>query len=93
MSQIISIPLPEQHWLFSQERNDPPMPYRLGVGPFRHEVAENIRAAARYAIRSTTANGTILDFDPDAMVQNFIVGLLGYWTPDGTSDYNDRKEA
>lgn len=24
--------------------------------------------------------------DPDAVLQNLVVGFLGYWTPDGLSD-------
>ena len=49
-------------------------------------LAEGIRAAARYAIRGATMSGKDENFDPDAMVQNFIVGMLGYWTKDGLSD-------
>ena len=61
------------------------MPLRMGAGEARGSVAEGVRAAARYAIKASTANGREADFDPDAMVQNFVVGLLGYWTEDGTS--------
>ena len=45
-----------------------------------------IREAARYAVKGATMNGEAMDFDPDAMVQNFIVGMLGYHTPDALSD-------
>jgi hypothetical protein len=60
-----------------------PAPMRVGVGPMRSELAKQIRAAARYAIRASTMNGKETDFDPDAMVQNMIVGMLGCWTNDG----------
>lgn len=82
---VVSFPLRADHWLYEKAFAVPPMPFRLGTGPFREEVAEKVRAAARYAIRASTMNGADPDFDPDAMVQNFVVGLLGYWTPDGLS--------
>jgi hypothetical protein len=59
------------------------MPMRKGNGPFRDQTALNIRDAARYAIRASTMNGKETNFDPDALVQNLIVGFLGYWTQDG----------
>lgn len=80
----LSMELPKDHWLY--ESNDaPPMPWRIGDGKERMLLAEGIRAAARYAIRGATMSGKEEDFDPDAMVQNFIVGMLGYWTEDGLS--------
>jgi len=51
----------------------------------RQEFADLLRTAARYGIRCATMNGKENDFDPDAMVQNFITGMLGYWTADGLS--------
>jgi len=81
-----SFPLPKDHWLYTKGYNVPPMPFRLGTAdPARHLWEEKLRAVARYAIRSATMNGKDNDFDPDAMVQNFIVGALGYHTPTGWS--------
>lgn len=80
-----SYPLPKDHWLYADHPNVPPMPLRVGLGEERSAKAEEIRAAARYAIRAATMNGKEQDFDPDAMVQNFIVGMLGYWTETGLS--------
>lgn len=54
----------------------------------KQEVAEKIRAAGRYAVRSATMKGTEMDFDPDALLQNLVVGFLGYWTEDGL-DHDD----
>ena len=51
----------------------------------REEMADRIRAAAKYAARCATMNGKDMDFDPDALVQNFVIGMLGYWTADGLS--------
>lgn len=49
----------------------------------REQMAHAIRAAGRYAVRCSTMNGSEMDFDPDAMLQNLVVGFLGYWTKDG----------
>jgi len=51
----------------------------------RDEFAETIREAGRYAYRASTLNGTEPDLDPDALLQNLVVGLLGYWTATGLS--------
>lgn len=42
-----------------------------------------LKKAGQYAVRCATENGTINDFDPDALIQNLIVGFLGYHTEDG----------
>jgi hypothetical protein len=80
-----SFPLPKDHWLTASGWNEPPMPMRIGISSERNKLAEQIREAGKYAIRASTMNGAEIDFDPDAMLQNMIVGLLGYWTEDGTS--------
>jgi len=82
---VAAYPLPKTHWIYAEGHNEPPMPMRIGVGSKRNELADQIRAAARYAIRASTMNGKEMDFDPDAMVQNMVVGLLGYWTDTGRS--------
>lgn len=80
------MPLPKGHWLYVEGDNVPPMPFRMGTAdPNRKNVAESIGRAVRYAIRCATVNGTEMDFDPDALVQNAVVGMLGHWTPDGLS--------
>jgi hypothetical protein len=62
-----SYPLPKDHWLFSEIED---------ILPIQSEdTLEKQRAAARYAIRATTDNGNVLDFDPDAMVINFLAGM------------------
>lgn len=82
----MSLPLPKDHWLTQPGYDEPPMPFRKGTDdPERQEWAEKIRAAARYAVRGATMNGADNDFDPDALVQNMVIGMLGYFTPDGTS--------
>ena len=81
-----SFPLPKDHWLLVDKFNDPPMPFKMGTdNPLRGAIVEQIKAAARYAVRASTDNGKLQDFDPDAMVQNMTIGLVGYYTPDGLS--------
>ena len=80
---VASYPLPKDHWLYADHENVPPAFMRIGIGPKRSELAKQIASAARHAIRASTMNGKEMDFDPDAMVQNMVVGLLGYWTEDG----------
>lgn len=45
-----------------------------------------IRAAGKYAIRCATMNGSESDYDPDALLQNLVVGMLGYWTANGLTN-------
>lgn len=63
------------------------MPFQLGTrnAGLREVVSNKIREAAKYAIRAATMNGKEPDFDPDAMVQNFVIGMLGYHTETGLS--------
>lgn len=87
---VLSMPLPADHWLTRPGYNVPPMVFRKGTDdPERQEWAEKIRAAGRYAVRCATMNGAENDFDPDALVQNLVVGMLGYFTPDGLSSDSD----
>jgi len=95
----VSTPLPKSHWIYntdgSADAGEPPMPFRMGIGSVktvgnriltRRDFADAIRKAGQYAVRASTMCGKDENFDPDAMVQNLIVGMLGYWTTDGTSD-------
>lgn len=49
----------------------------------KEKFEKAIRAAGKYAVRCATMNGSEMDFDPDALLQNLVVGMLGYWTEDG----------
>lgn len=82
-----SFPLPKDHWLYRETEFDaPPMPMRMGTDdPRRKQFNEMVREAAKYAVRAATMRGKEQDFDPDALVQNMVVGLLGYHTQDGLS--------
>lgn len=82
-----SFPLPKDHWLYADNDHVPPMPWRLGTDhPAYKRACAQVRAAARYAVRGATMKGKEMDFDPDALIQNLLVGLFGYHTPSGLSD-------
>ncbi len=85
---VISFELPPDHWsrVDPDAFNVPPMGLRMGTDdPRRRELVDKVRQAGRYAYRCATMNGTDEDLDPDALIQNLVVGLFGYWTPDGLS--------
>ncbi len=76
-----SFPLPGTHWLYAPHcaewdnvrdtSADTPMPI------VSNEQRDKVLAAARWAIRGATMNGTAPDFDPDAMALNFAYALCG----------------
>jgi hypothetical protein len=83
-----SLPLPEDHWIYSKDSDGftgpPPMTLLTGTkSPERKVLESKIAEAARYAVRASTMCGKDMDFDPDALVQNMIIGMLGYYTEDG----------
>lgn len=81
-----SWPLPKDHWLYEEGLDAPPAGLRVGTDdPKRKELEQYVVAAAQFAVRAATLNGKDMDFDPDALVQSMVVGLLGYYTPDGHS--------
>lgn len=94
---VMSMPLPKDHWSIKDPDgyNVPPMPLRMGAQETcltfrgksisRHELEQMIRDAGKYAIRASTMNGKEPDYDPDAVLCNLVVGLLGYHTDDGLS--------
>lgn len=94
---MMSRPLPKDHWIYGDTAMEgkhgfepPPMPFRLGTkDPQRKQWAEMLRIAGRYAVRASTMKGKEMDFDPDALVQNLVVGFLGYFTEDGLDHADD----
>ena len=65
------------------------MPLRMGTDHPQHAaMVQAIWEAAKYALRSSTMNGKE-ELDPDALCQNFVVGLIGYYTPSGSSSLED----
>jgi hypothetical protein len=74
---VFSLPLPDDHWIY--ERDDEgfipkaPLPYP-GKEPLTWREVEE---AAKYAVRASTNCGKEMDFDPDALVRNMAMALLG----------------
>ena len=77
--------------LLIQSHHNPNMPFHIGppIRMTKEDFAAKIREAGRYAVRSATMKGKDMDFDPDALVQNLIVGMLGYWTDNGLTSTGD----
>ena len=108
---VMSMPLPKTHWIYKGDRTDtygtfnvPPMPFRMGSADeivirgeilTKRQFSDKIKAAGQYAVRAATMNGKEMDFDPDALIQNLLVGMLGYWTENGLSsdDWDNPTEA
>jgi hypothetical protein len=76
-----SMPLPKDHWLYAPRSDgwdsvrecSPEVPQPILDNSHRAAV----RAAAQYAVRAATVQGTEPDFDPDALVQNACYALCG----------------
>lgn len=71
-----SFPLPKNHWVYEDKENVPPAPFRYGTDTIGSIDRKSLVEVAKYAIRTSTMNGKEMDFDPDAMIQNFIIGFL-----------------
>lgn len=92
-SGLIAPPMPlrmgSQSWLrIIQEtlvRKPFQAPLLKTVDYDKDQMAQMIRDVGRYAVKAATMNGTEMDFDPDALVQNLVVAFLGYWTETGLS--------
>jgi len=74
---VASLPLPATHWIY-EDTGEPPAPWGTLAVCEQVEVRTAVQAALRYAIKGATMNGRETDFDPDALVQNMMVGLFGY---------------
>ncbi len=77
---IASFPLPKDHWLYrpmtewDEGRDDfAETPHPI----LSREQQDAVRNAARYAIRTATMCGAVQDFDPDAMVLQFVYAMCG----------------
>lgn len=65
------------------------MLHRVGTDdPARVALVKAVREGVKYGLQSAGC-GEDDDWDPDAVVQNAIVGVLGYFTPDGTRNTSD----
>jgi hypothetical protein len=86
----MSMPLPEDHWLYEKDANGwaPPPPYTLLAGKAtltRRYLEDQVQPAIRYGVKAATMDGREDDFDPDALVRNALNGLFGLHTATGLS--------
>jgi len=78
ISFVASFPLPKSHWIY-EEHGEPPSPLKTDSIETRMWLESVFKEAVKYAIQASTMSGKEMDFDPDAMVQNFMVALFGYY--------------
>ena len=83
----VSMPLPRAHWIYQVGVWDTDRDSDAPVPVFGRDRVEAVRAAAKWAVRAATMNGTEMDFDPDALVQNMVYALCG---PQGGSQTTQR---
>lgn len=77
---VASLPLPKDHWLYEPADNTVPLKTLSEfVTPNTYpDLKQAITAAAKRAIKAATLNGKEQNFDPDALVQNLVIQMLGY---------------
>jgi len=75
---LASFPLPKTHWIYDEGADEPPAPEARLEGAGRRRFILNVMAVTKYAVRASTMRGREMDFDPDAMVQNMVVGFMGH---------------
>ena len=69
-----SFPLPKDHWIYDPKMDTPPSPLETGE---KEKLRARIIEATKYAVRAATMKGKDMDFDPDALIQNMLVGFFG----------------
>lgn len=78
---MLSMPLPQDHWIYEDHPEgwdrvrdtflDTPHPF------LDRALIPQLIDALKYAIRGATMCGKVMDFDPDALVQNAIYAMCG----------------
>jgi hypothetical protein len=76
---VVSFPLPADHWSKDQGDLVPPASIaRLaGSASEREWWRKRITDAGRYAFRCASFKGRTADIDPDALIMQLVVGLIG----------------
>lgn len=82
--------LPGNHWLFDRDEDGeigpPPMGHKLGTeNPAYHRWVGRVEEAGRWAFKATVKSSTD-PVDPDALIANLVIGLLGFPTPTGDAE-------
>jgi hypothetical protein len=74
--------LDDGHWLTQPGDNVLPAPVLKPTSDKkRAELATAIREAGQYALRTVSENGRVATFDPDALLQNLVLALMGQTAP------------
>jgi hypothetical protein len=76
-AMVVSFPLSKNHWIY-EDSGEPPAPLKIESIETRMHLESVFKDAVKYAVKASTLSGKEMDFDPDAMIQNFMVGLFGY---------------
>lgn len=71
-----SMSLPSDHWIYEPEEDGPPA-IKVSDEAKKDQLRKVVAKAARNAIRAATMSGKEPDFDPDALVQNLLVQMIG----------------
>ena len=90
IAMVVSFPLPKNHWIF-QEHKEPPAPLDMVSIEERMLLESKFKDVIKYAVRATIGSKD-MDFDPDAMIQNFMVGMFGYYKNFPRDTIKIRKE-
>ena len=70
--------LADDHWLTQPGDNVPPAPVLKATSDKkRAELVTAIREAGMFALRTVSENGRTATFDPDALLQNLVLALVG----------------
>lgn len=82
-----SLPLPADHWIYkANEYGGAGEPEFVDLTKYNLNEAQqqmletDLREAVKYAVRASTMCGKAMDFDPDAILQNFRVAVFGYYS-------------
>ncbi len=89
----MNFPLPVDHWIYQKAPDGflpiAPNTFLKIINPGQYDtLSDKIREIAQYVIQVSTNCGRAMDFDPDAMVQNFTMALLGQ-NPDNVLSTTD----
>jgi len=81
--------LADDHWLTQPGDNVLPAPVLKATNDKkRTELVTAIRDAGMFALRTVSENGRVATFDPDALLQNLVLALLGEAPAAAAADTN-----
>ncbi len=78
---LANLPLPKDHWIYEKREYKEHVEGTLGylvTQETYQDLKQKVQTAVKLAIQGATMSGKDMDFDPDALVQNAVVELLGH---------------